>query len=101
MWRRIPSPLTTRVYTLDEQELLTCHADDVGEGGMHLRAPVGYGLAVGQRYEIRFDDEQPLPEYNHINGERRYATVVRTEVNINATPHEVGVGLRFDNPVFL
>jgi len=98
--RRIPSLITTRLRSVGLRDLM-CEADEIGEGGIHLRVPLGFGLATGQRYEVTFDAKPGLPELSNVVGETRQATVVRTEMNLDRSPHEVGVGMRFDHPLLL
>ncbi len=100
MGRRVPSLITTKLRCVGCRDLV-CEADEVGEGGIHLRVPLGFGLATGQRYELTFDTKSGLPELANVVGETRYATVVRTEVRLDTSPHEVGVGMCFDSPLFL
>ena len=75
-------------------------ADNVAEGGMHLTSPVGYGLAVGQRYEILLGREEEDGRQSTLWGEGHYVTVVRTRFLIGESDR-VGVGLRFDQPLVL
>ena len=102
---RSGSGLWASLLTLDGREMIRCAADNVGEGGMHLTSPVGYGFAVGQRYEVllgRQDQDAPQSE---LLGEGHYATVVRTEFHMGTEDQpgrdHIGVGLRFDQPLVL
>jgi hypothetical protein len=89
------------LVTLAGAEVLRCKADNVSEGGLHLTVPIGYGLAVGQRYEVLVGRQEDSTEQGNFLGEGHYATVVRTEFLINDQGDGVGVGLRFDQPVVL
>lgn len=89
------------LVTLAGSEVLRCKPDNVSEGGLHLTAPVGYGFAVGQRYEVLVGRGEGSTEQGGFLGEGHYATVVRTEFLINDQGDGVGVGLRFDQPVVL
>ncbi|MCP4247121.1 MAG: hypothetical protein GY778_08730 [bacterium] len=93
----------TSLMTLDGEELIRCQADDVGEGGLHLTPPVGFGFAVGQRYEVLLGGEGPDGRPTDITGEGHYATVVRTEFlpDAHEEHRQLGVGLRFDQPLVL
>lgn len=75
--------------------------EDLSEDGLFLHVPVSYGLTVGQRYEVVLGDEPGLGEPSPLCGERRYATVVRTEPVHQGAARLVGAGLRFDQPLFL
>ncbi len=89
------------LLTLDGQEVIRCRPDNLGEGGMHLTAPVGYGFAVGQRYELLVGERDEAGAERRVVGEGHYATVVRTELLVEASGGQVGVGLRFDQPLVL
>ena len=66
------------MLSLDGEEVIRCCPDDVGEGGMHLTAPVGYGFAVGQRYELLVGEDDGAGSQRKVTGDGHYATVVRT-----------------------
>ncbi|MCH7814162.1 MAG: hypothetical protein IID40_09100 [Planctomycetes bacterium] len=95
--------LWARLLTLDGEGMIHCQADDLGEGGLHLTPPVGFGFAVGQRYEVLLGGEGPDGEPTNLTGEGHYATVVRTEFLPDAQNQRghLGVGLRFDQPLVL
>lgn len=103
--RRV-SPRRQRGYwasllSLDGEEVIGCCPDDVGEGGLHLTAPVGYGFAVGQRYELLVGEDDGAGSRRKVTGEGHYATVVRTRFLMGEPGGQVGVGLRFDHPIVL
>ena len=89
------------LITLEGCEVLRCLADNISEGGMHLTAPVGYGFAVGQRYEVLVGRGEEGAGHGGLLGEGHYATIVRTEFLMNDQGDQVGVGLRFDQPLVL
>ncbi len=89
------------LITLDGREVLRCRADNISEGGMHVSAPIGYGFAVGQRYEVLVGRGDSEAQQNSFLGEGHYATVVRTEFLIDDDGDAVGVGLRFDQLLVL
>jgi len=86
---------------LDGTEVFRSRADNVGEGGLHVTVPVGYGFAVGQRYEVLVGNGQTADEQPNLVGEGHYATVVRTRLLRVAGSDRIGLGLRFDQPVVL
>lgn len=86
------------------QSILRCRTDDVSDAGLHASAPVGFGLAVGQRYEIRLSPPssglRPLSE--QWAKSLGYATVIRTEIRVgDDKPDRVGFAVRFDVPQLL
>ncbi|MCG3131077.1 MAG: hypothetical protein FLDDKLPJ_01852 [Phycisphaerae bacterium] len=74
-------------------------SDNISESGLHVTVPVGYGLAVGQRYEVLIR-ESASSGGNCGFDDGIYATVVRTQVKAGGDQHCVGVGLRLDQPLF-
>ena len=98
---RLAVDLAAKLAPLRPGNELTCAADNVSAGGAHLRAPVAAGLTVGQRLEVGFDPGAENARQVNLAGESRYATVVRTEPRRYQSESLVGVGLRFDQPLFL
>lgn len=76
--------------------VLRCRCMDASRNGMRLRVPLGYGVAEGQRYELR----------SHLPGSRsaatlgivgsRWATVVRTQLVVGHGEDHLDVGLVLD-----
>jgi hypothetical protein len=85
-----------------------CQCSDIGAGGLHVTAPIGYGLAVGQRYELVAEHRRQsggAPSavcalgYRELAEVGRYVTVVRTEMHVNGENDSIGAALRFDQPL--
>jgi hypothetical protein len=89
------------LLSLDGEEVIRCRPDNMGEGGLHFTAPVGYGFAVGQRYELLVGEADESGAERSVVGEGHYATVVRTKFLMAESSDQVGVGLRFDQPLVL
>ena len=68
---------------------------------MLVSAPIGFGVAVGQRYELLLSDDESGGPAADLMGEGHYVTVVRTQVELNGSEDHVGVGLRFDQSIIL
>jgi hypothetical protein len=76
--------------------VMRCHCVDSSNGGMRLRVPLGYGVAEGQRYELR----------SHLPGARnetgfgligsRWATVVRTRMCLQDNEDHLEIGVLLD-----
>ncbi len=75
--------------------VLRCRCLEASDNGMRLRVPLGYGVAEGQRYELR----------SHLPGGpsgglglvvSRWATVVRTELRVGQGDDHVDVGVVLD-----
>ena len=85
------------------RSVLRCKTDDISDAGLHATAPVGYGLAVGQRYEVRIARQDAMSHDSlPVTKTLGYATVIRTEMRIGGErPDRVGFAVRFDVPQLL
>ncbi len=72
---------------------------DLSETGVFVSAPIGYGMAVGQRFEILLGDATANEPNPRLLGRGQYATVVRTRLDVGEDGDWVGVALEFDQPV--
>ncbi len=95
---RLPKGVPMRLTGLGSLMAHECTAMNLSEGGVYVRLPADSGLCVGQRCELSF---LAHAEMRALAGEKRYATVVRTEPVREAPTTDVGAGLRFDQPLFL
>lgn len=97
---RQPLTLNACLIPPGSEDDIFCTTDDVGELGMHVTVPVGYGMAVGQRYRLLLAQPGstigmgPLLPTEGIS-----ATVVRAELQRDTG--RIGVGLRFDQPLLM
>lgn len=76
--------------------ILRCTCDNASEHGMHLAVPLGYGIARGQRYELRshFPGTTPLAGFDFTRS--RWATVVHTELLFGEREDRLSVGVLLD-----
>lgn len=93
--RRVDCPL----WMIDHygSTILRCRCVDVSNNGLRLQVPLGYGVAEGQRYELR----------SHLPGSSsgtslglvgsRWATVVRTQLLLDESEHHLDVGVVLDH----
>lgn len=93
------------VFLIDRQEnnVMRCRAEDIGDGGLYGTSPIGYGLGVGQRYEVRIacaeDQQVSSPDLVPSLG---FATVTRVEMNVDGGDHHrIGFAMKFDVPQLL
>lgn len=95
--------VSATLRTMRGSQVIDCPADNISEGGMRITAPVGFGLAVGQRFEVNLRADERAGRPDDLIGDGHYATVVRTEFVLDQGQHDdrVGVGLRFDQPVVI
>lgn len=72
---------------------LRCNVRDYSARGMRLRVPLGYGVAEGQRYELR----SQIPGMPTLRQAglfiRRQATVVRTQLNLGGDDDHLEIGV--------
>lgn len=114
-WDRLPGDVACqeqRIYSrrklecdvwlidLAAETVVRCKTNDVSDADLYATSPVGYGLALGQRYEIRIAgrtaDGKTSP---HLAPSLGYATVVRTQIEIGrGDPHRIGFAMQFDVP---
>jgi len=81
--------------------ILRCKCRNLSAGGLYAVAPVGYGLAVGQRYELRMSPGVTRSASMLLGDTLGYATVIRTHMNVHTDEDTVGVAMRFDVPRYL
>ena len=87
------------LLSLRGYEILHCRLHDLSASGLYVSAPIGYGLAVGQRFEVLLGDGAgPRPSPRLMSGGHR-ASVVRTRMALSPGGDSIGVGLRFEQPV--
>lgn len=91
-------PVSCDLWMIDHfgSTVLRCRCVETSPNGMRLRVPLGYGVADGQRYELR----------SHLPGTRtgttlgligsRWATVVRSKLCIDQADDHLDVGVVLD-----
>lgn len=82
------------------ESVVRCKTNDVCDAGLHATSPIGFGLAIGQRFETRIADtklaDRSSPQLAPSLG---YATIVRIELQADrGESHRIGFALRFDVP---
>ena len=80
--------------------MLRCKTDDISDAGLRATAPIGFGLAVGQRWQLRL---QPPAEARHASQRLGLplgcGTIIRTEIMLDdAHSDRIGIALEFDVP---
>lgn len=80
----------------DGSTVLRCQCEEVSSNGMRLRVPLGYGVAEGQRYELRshLPGMRPVEGFGVVGS--RWATVVRTQVRVGEADDHLDVGVALD-----
>lgn len=76
--------------------VLRCRCIESSNHGMRLRVPLGYGVAEGQRYELRSHlPGMPGPAMLGLIGSR-WATVVRTQLTLDDGEDYLDIGVVLD-----
>ncbi len=94
---RWPARCDVWLLDLEGMTVLRCQTDNVSSGGLHCTLPIGYGLAVGQRYELRIrrsPDESPTARSSWTGC---YGTIIRTRLISEGGVDRLAVALRFDS----
>lgn len=93
---REPAGFNLWMIDHDGSTVLKCQCLDVSEDGMRLRVPLGYGVAEGQRYELRSHrpGEPASPGFGVVAS--RWATVVRTQILVGRDEHHLDIGVVLD-----
>ena len=77
--------------------VLRCRCTEVSANGMRLRVPLGYGVAEGQRYELRSHLPGTPPKTSWGVVGSRWATVVRTQVLLEENEDSLDIGVVLDH----
>jgi len=88
---------------LESQSVLRCKTDDISDAGLCASAPIGFGLAVGQRYEVRISSSSNAPPTSpHVAASLGYGTILRSGIEVLKDRQDrVGFAVRFDVPQLL
>ena len=80
--------------------VLRCRTDDISDAGLYATAPIGYGLAIGQRYELRIaPNDGARSSSAEMVPSLGFATVTRLEIDVQrGDSHRVGFAMKFDVP---
>ncbi len=78
--------------------VLRCRCREISKNGMRLRVPLGYGVAEGQRYELRSHLPGTSTTGNLGLVGSRWATVVRTQLCLGECDDHLDVGVVLDVP---
>lgn len=87
---------------LSGETTLRCTCRNLSAGGVFAVTPLGYGMAVGQRYELRMIPEVAASGRSFFFSDSLgYGTVIRTQPIFGDEAGEIGVSIRFDKPQYL
>lgn len=97
-FQRAPSSADLWLLDLEGLTVLRSQADNIGSGGLHTTVPIGYGLAVGQRYELRIRPLHAPVAPGRPGWAACYGTIIRTRLMTERNHDRLGVAIRFDTP---
>ena len=99
-YSRRPAQCDLWLIDVAAQTIIRCKTDDVSDAGLHATSPLGYGLAIGQRFEARIAETEPAQAASaFLAPSLGYATVIRIEIDVTGpSAHRVGFAVRFDVP---
>ncbi len=85
---------------VESRSVLRCKTADISDAGLSASAAIGFGLAIGQRYELRIANGGSSGESSpHLATPLGYGTVVRSGIEVDEGKMDrVGFALRFDVP---
>lgn len=98
---RVALRVSLKLLGLGSTNALPCTVSNVSAGGLFVHVPMGSGLEVGQRYEVKVPAPRPPAQLAGIAGEGAYATVVRTKQLAQEPAPLIGAAMRFDQPLVL
>ena len=95
--QRWPAQCDVWLLDLEGMTVLRCQTDNVSSGGLHCTVPIGFGLAVGQRYELRI--RRPNDDVAAVRPAWAgcYGTIIRTRLITDGITDRLAVALRFDS----
>ena len=99
--QRIRRDLSVNLRGLGDAQTLCCTLENINEGGLFVRVPRDHGIGLGQRCELRFDGAAHSQGLSSLAGLTLFATIVRTESVGSVSKPTLGIGVRFDQPLFL
>lgn len=102
-YARRPVDCDVWLIDLESQSVLRCKTDDISDAGMSASAPIGFGLAVGQRYELRIASRHSATALSpHLAASLGYGTILRSGIQLSRDRSDrVGFAVRFDVPQLL
>jgi hypothetical protein len=99
---RVRRQTATMVTPLGSTEGIACITENVSEGGAYVTAPFDCGLRLGDRCELVFGAclDSTTAQWSISCDTGAYATIIRTETATRDGEGAIGIGLRFDQPLY-
>ncbi len=76
--------------------MIRCHCIELSQNGMRVKAPLGYGIATGQRYELKATVPGMIEPGAFSSAQSRWATVIRAVICAGAQEDYLELGLVLD-----
>ena len=99
--QRVRQDLAVNLRGFGGAQALCCTVENINTGGLFVRVPRDQGICLGQRCELMITGAADSPDLLSVAGLPLFATVVRTEPLGPESNPTLGVGMRFDQPLFL
>jgi hypothetical protein len=92
-------PVVCELWMIDHygSTVLPCRCVEVSSNGMRLQVPLGYGVAEGQRYELRSHRPGSGSAMSLGLIGSRWATVIRTQLLLEDNEDHLDVGVVLDH----
>ena len=92
-------PVVCELWMIDHygSTVLPCRCVEVSNNGMRLQVPLGYGVAEGQRYELRSHRPGASSATSLGLTGSRWATVIRTQLLLDESEDHLDVGVVLDH----
>ena len=92
-------PVVCELWMIDHygSTVLPCRCVEISNNGMRLQVPLGYGVAEGQRYELRSHRPGSSSATSLGLVGSRWATVIRTQLLLEDNEDHLDVGVVLDH----
>ena len=92
-------PVVCELWMIDHygSTVLPCRCVEISNNGMRLQVPLGYGVAEGQRYELRSHRPGSCSATSLGLVGSRWATVIRTQLLLEDNEDHLDVGVVLDH----
>jgi len=84
----------------DTQVAIPAECTNIGNGGLYATVPIGYGVAIGQRYTFQLTIGERGPEPGSRQLVSQQGEIVRVELMLGEDGYadRIGIGVRLTGP---
>ncbi|MBN1488547.1 MAG: hypothetical protein JXA69_01415 [Phycisphaerae bacterium] len=99
--RRVRRAASRDAYLIDAsgRTVLRCRVQDLSRTGMYATVPVGFGLTVGQCYDICLGRRQEPRSARRYDVASCTGSIIRTDLLSSEDAHYLGIAVQFDMPL--